>query len=122
MTLQEATQHVTTSIVGWGIYLGAPIASGVFAMFAATDTSMLGSLMSSLGASGILAWYVYYHVKYVLPRHEARADKREAEMRTHYEGIIEKIEANDREKNREICKSLDGVACALGQLSNKEDE
>ncbi len=116
MTLQEAT----TSIIGWGIYLGTPIASGVLAMIAVTDTSMLGSLVSSLGASGILAWYVYYHVRHVMPRHEARADKRESELRTHYEGILNKIEANDREKNERICKSLDSVACALDHLSKRE--
>lgn len=113
MTWEDAGNH----LLGTFIHLAAPAVSAALAVLAVSETTLVGQLVASLGASGVLAWYVWYHVKHVQPRMEARADQRETAMRSHYEGILEKIETADKEKNEKICRSLDGLACAVQDLS-----
>lgn len=87
--------------------------SAALAVFAVTDNSVLGTLISSLGSSGLMAWLIYYYVKVERPRLDKRQDAKDLATQTHYEGIIDRIEANDKEKNDKLCRSLDEVSHAL---------
>lgn len=129
MSIQEAVHQAAAVAVNCVIYIGTPIATFGMYLFAMTDTSLVGSLVGSMGATGLLAWFLYYHVKVERPRLDRRQDERDAKadqrqderekaMRTHYEGIIDRIEANDKEKNDKLCLSLDGVSQALKEQSS----
>jgi len=95
------------------VYLATPIGSAALAVLAVTDNTVLGTLISSLGSSGLMAWLIYYYVKVERPRLDRRQDDKDLATQRHYEGIIDRIESNDKEKNDKLCRSLSEMSLAL---------
>lgn len=113
MTMQSLGDQLAAHLMTALVYLATPMLSAALAVFAVTDNSVLGTLISSLGSSGLMAWLIYYYVKVERPRLDKRQDAKDLATQTHYEGIIDRIEANDKEKNDKLCRSLDEVSHAL---------
>lgn len=113
MTIHSFNDHLAGYLCTALVYLATPVFSAGLAVIAVTDNSVLGTLISSLGSSGLMAWLIYYYVKVERPRLDKRQDAKELATQQHYEGIIDRIEANDKEKNDKLCRSLDEVSLAL---------
>lgn len=113
MTLQTIGDHLAGYLMTGLVYLATPMCSAALAVFAVTDNTVLGTLISSLGSSGLMAWLIYYYVKVERPRLDKRQDAKDLATQQHYEGIIDRIEANDKEKNDKLCRSLSEVSLAL---------
>lgn len=106
MSLQEAGQAVGNWAVSALALLG-PLAANVgIWLYAQAEPSMLMQVVKEFGVLAALVWYMYYTMKFEKPA-----------TQKHYEQVLEKIETNDKEKNKEICKSLDGVADSLKRLA-----
>lgn len=106
MTLQEAGRAVGDWSISFLAYLG-PLAANIgIWLYAQAEPSMIMEIVERFGVLAALVWYMYYTIRFEKPS-----------TQKHYEGVIEKIEANDREKNQEICKSLDGLADSLKGLA-----
>ncbi|QDU75447.1 hypothetical protein Pan97_24790 [Bremerella volcania] len=113
MSIQSLGDHLAGYLVTTLVYLVTPIFSAALAVLAVTDNTVLGTLISSLGSSGLMAWLIYYYVKVERPRLDKRQDVKDLATQQHYEGIIDRIEANDKEKNDKLCRSLNEVSLAL---------
>jgi len=113
MTIPSLGDHFATALMTGLVYLATPLCSAALAVIAVTDNTVLGTLISSLGSSGLMAWLIYYYVKVERPRLDKRQDTKDLATQQHYEGIIDRIEANDKEKNDKLCRSLSEVSQAL---------
>ncbi|PQO33314.1 hypothetical protein C5Y96_10710 [Blastopirellula marina] len=113
MTIPTLGEQLAATLTNVLVYLATPIFSAALAVLAVTDNTVLGTLISSLGSSGLMAWLIYYYVKVERPRLDKRQDAKDLTTQRHYEGIIDRIEANDKEKNEKLCRSLHEVSTAL---------
>ncbi|MEW4564706.1 hypothetical protein AB1K70_19355 [Bremerella sp. JC770] len=113
MTIPSLGDTLASALITVLVYLATPLGSAALAVFAVTDNTVLGTLISSLGSSGLMAWLIYYYVKVERPRLDQRQDTKDLATQQHYEGIIDRIEANDKEKNDKLCRSLSEVSHAL---------
>ncbi|MBA2116799.1 hypothetical protein [Bremerella alba] len=113
MTLPPLYDQLAGYLLTTMVYLATPLGSAALAVFAVTDNTVLGTLISSLGSSGLMAWLIYYYVKVERPRLDRRQDAKDLATQKHYEGILDRIEANDKEKNDKLCRSLSEVSLAL---------
>lgn len=113
MTIPTLGEHLAATLTNLMVYFATPIFSAALAVLAVTDNTVLGTLISSLGSSGLMAWLIYYYVKVERPRLDKRQDAKDLATQRHYEGIIDRIEANDKEKNEKLCRSLGEVSSAL---------
>lgn len=119
MTIQSFADQLAGHLMTALVYLATPMFSTALAVFAVTDNTVLGTLISSLGSSGLMAWLIYYYVKVERPRLDKRQDAKELATQKHYEGIIDRIEANAKEKNDKLCRSLSEVSWALKTQSER---
>lgn len=126
MTLYELEQHTMNWLISTGYHVGAPLVSAGFALFATADSSGIGALVGALGPSGVLAWYVYYTVRHVLPKKDDQIvkmqeihDSQQKDTREHYETVISRQTEFHREQRDEDRRCLDRIGAALDKQSDQ---
>lgn len=132
MTLYEMENYALNWMASIGLHIGVPVISGVFAIVGAADATGIGSLLGALGPSGVMAWYLWYNVKHVLPKKDDQitklAEKHEESERSnreHYEMVLAKQHEFHREQREEdrrvlsrVADSSDRVASTLDKMSS----
>ena len=91
------------------VALGLP---ALFAQAVVPDTPW----WMNLGMLGVLAWYLYYQTKHAGPRERKDFREEMAASRTHYEEVIDKVVANQRDSVASIGESVEILATNVGEL------
>lgn len=128
MTFYEAEQQLISWAMTIGYHVGAPLVSAGITLYATAtpDSTGMAALVGAMGSSGVLAWYVYYTVRHVLPKKDDQIvkmqlnhDAKEKDTRDHYELVLSRQQEFHSEQRAEDRKCLNRLADALDRQTQQ---